>query len=127
MTSGGPRLLDPFPRVRLAGRLTARGVVVTRLTVRAPADSRVRIRCTGRGCGSWRMLRYTMTDWRSLRVRRAHRRYRAGDVLEIFVSGQDTIGKYTRFRIRRGKAPGRRDRCVAPEKPGTVPAILPCP
>jgi len=35
-------------------------------------------------------------------------------VIELLVTSPGKIGKFTRFRIRRGKAPLRRDMCVAP-------------
>ena len=42
------------------------------------------------------------------------RHLRAGTVLEVFVIKRGMIGKYTRFKIRRLKAPLRADRCTAP-------------
>ena len=42
------------------------------------------------------------------------RHLRAGTVLEVFVTRRAMIGKYTRFTIRRMKAPLRVDRCTAP-------------
>jgi hypothetical protein len=48
-------------------------------------------------------------------VRIFRRQYlRAGVRLEVFVTKRGMIGKYTRFRIRRGKAPARLDRCLVP-------------
>ena len=40
------------------------------------------------------------------------KRLRAGATLELLVSKRDRIGKYTRFRIRRGRAPQRFDTCL---------------
>jgi len=42
------------------------------------------------------------------------RHLRAGTVLEVFVTQKGMIGKYTRFKIRRLKAPLRTDSCTAP-------------
>jgi hypothetical protein len=51
-----------------------------------------------------------------VRIRRLEGRLlRAGSVLRVFVSSVDDVGKYTRFRIRGGKPPLRRDRCILPD------------
>ena len=34
--------------------------------------------------------------------------------LEVFVTKPGMIGKYTRFKIRKAKAPTRTDRCLMP-------------
>jgi hypothetical protein len=49
-----------------------------------------------------------------LRFKRFQGGLRAGAVLTVRVSKGDTIGKFTQFRIRSGKAPRRRDRCQRP-------------
>ena len=49
---------------------------------------------------------------RAIRFRRFERRLRAGVVLSVSVTREGSIGKYTRFAIRRGKPP---------ETPGPVP------
>ena len=43
--------------------------------------------------------------------------------IEVFVTKDDAIGKYTRFRIRRGREPGRVDGCLFPGNldPGSCP------
>jgi len=126
-TATGPTLMNPFPLVRLAGRVTSRGVLVQLLSVRAPKGSRVSVRvkppCSrGRAC---RVKQGGGTVGRKgvVRVKRLERRYRAGTVIVIRVSAAGRIGKYTRFIIRRGKPPRRTDRCLMPgAKRGT-----PCP
>jgi hypothetical protein len=40
------------------------------------------------------------------------KRLRAGVRLEILVTKPDRIGRYTRFRIRRDRAPKRFDSCI---------------
>ena len=105
-----PPLLSPFPVVRLAGRLTETGVRIRRLTVRAPVCSRVRVRCRGQGCPRGRVRK--VAGRKTLRFRRLERNFAAGVVLEVFVRKQDRIGKYTRFRVRLGRSPVRRDRCL---------------
>jgi hypothetical protein len=49
-----------------------------------------------------------------VRFRRFERTLPAGTILELFVRQTGKIGKYTRFRIRAGKAPSRIDRCLVP-------------
>jgi hypothetical protein len=106
-------LLSPFPVVIVAGRLTSRGARVTRLSVRAPAGSRVLGRCRGRTCPVHR-LRTRVGPGRSVRLRRFQSRLRSKTVLVLLVTKPGFIGKYTRFRIRRGKPPKRTDLCVQP-------------
>ena len=114
----------PLPAtVRLSGRLTSTGARITRLRVRAPRGSIVRFRCRGSGCAV-RRKRYVV-GWTATRVRPAQRAYPAGAVLEIFVSAPNRLGKYTRFRIRQGRAPGRHDACVTPEN-GRLPVRISC-
>jgi|GEM_PF-6643702 len=116
--TSAPRLMSPFPIVRLAGRLTSSGVKVNVLVVRARRGSlarvRVRPRCTsGAPC---LIRRRTRTVGRTGVVRFGGFEvgYRAGTVIEIRVSRGTTIGKYTRFVIRRGKPPRRFDGCLRP-------------
>jgi hypothetical protein len=49
-----------------------------------------------------------------VRVRALQRSYRPGATIEIRVTQPRTIGKYTRIKTRRGKAPLRIDRCLMP-------------
>ena len=116
-----PPLLSPFPIVRLAGTLTTMGARIRRLSVRAPVCSRVTVRCRGRSCPRHRSSK--LMGRRRMRFRVFERKFRAGTILEVLVSKRDRIGKYTRFRIRRGRAPRRRDLCLRyGDKRGT-----PCP
>jgi hypothetical protein len=105
-----PPLLSPFPVVRLAGVLTRTGARVRRLSVRAPVCSRVTVRCRGRSCPRRRSSK--LMGRRRMRFDVFERRLRAGTTLEVLVSKRDRIGKYTRFRIRRGRPPRRLDRCL---------------
>jgi PKD repeat protein len=107
------RLMSPYPVVRLAGRLTVDGVRVRRLLVsRAPRCAVVAVSCRGRSCPARRVSRFM--GRRALRFRRYERRLLAGTVLTVRISKGDSIGKFTQFRIRSGKAPRRRDRCLRP-------------
>jgi hypothetical protein len=104
--------------VRLTGNVRHRGTRVRLLTVQAPAHTRVKVECSGRGCPFRSRSRTVGASKRNaspLRFRQFRARLlRAGASLRVFVSGQDAIGKYTRFRVRRGKPPARKDRCLAP-------------
>ena len=104
-----PELLRPFPVVRLNVVITHAGARVRLLGVRATPGVRVIVHCRGRGC-PWRR-RSVLSEDGSVRFRRLQRRLRAGTVIEIFAGSPGTVGKYTRFRIRRGRAPARVDSC----------------
>ena len=115
----GPRLLSPFPVVRIAGRITKRGTRVRLLRVSAPAGTQVSVRCTGRSCPFNQRVRTIPTGARSLaavsvRVRRLERLLRPGVRVRVYVTKRGSFGKYTRFRFRAGKAPARTDSCLSP-------------
>jgi PKD repeat protein len=109
-----PALLSPFPVVRIIGAVGPRGTRIKALVVKAPAGSKVRIRCRGRGC-PFRRLTRSIRRSKPLRIYRLRRHtLRPRAAIEVWVTKPDTIGKYARFRIRRGKAPLRVDRCALP-------------
>ena len=109
----GPRLLRPFPTVVVAGLVSGMGRVrLTEFTIRGPRGVLARIRCRGRGC-PFRTTRIRLRGRRA-RVRRLERVLRAGVVIEVVITRRGFIGKYSRFRIRRGRAPARIDRCLPP-------------
>lgn len=114
-------LLSPFPIVRLVGRVTASGAVVSSLLVQAPAGSRVAVRCRGAQCPYERAATRAAG---TVRFRRLQRALGAGTVIAVSVTKRGTIGKYTRFRIRGGERPARLDRCLRPgaTKPVACPA-----
>ena len=111
-SSQTPKQLSPFPVVRLRGQIVGSGVRVTLLTVQAPVRSRITITCRGPSisCPRTRYTRVTTTS--RLRIRLFERRMRASTVLRIFVTKPGMVGKYTRFTIRRRKAPLRLDACA---------------
>jgi hypothetical protein len=111
-------LLSPFPVVRLAGRLTRSGANVTSLVVQAPNGARVSLRCHGGGCPYRRASAKVRHG--TVRFRRLQRFLPAGSALELSVTKRGTIGKYTRFRIRRGRSPARVDRCLKPGAGGPI-------
>lgn len=103
------RVLSPFPVVRLKGSLTRRGAAIALLSVRAPRAARVRVSCQGRDCAR----RRAWTRRGSVRrVGWLKRKLRAGTVVRVFVTQPRRYGKYTRFKIRRGRPPERIDRCA---------------
>ena len=103
------RLLTPFPVVRIRGSVTPTGARIALLTVRAPRGSRIEARCRGRSCPARRVV---LRSKRVTRVRALERNFRSGTVIEVLVTRRDRIGKYTRFRVRSGRAPARTDGCA---------------
>jgi hypothetical protein len=114
----GLRLLSPFPVVRIAGRITRHGTRVRLLRVSAPVGARISIHCTGRSCPFKRKVRAISSGKPSaslsLRVRRLERLLLPGVRVRLYVTQRGAIGKYTKIRFRRGKAPVRTDRCLIP-------------
>lgn len=109
--------LTPFPIVRIVGRTTNRGARIIRMTVRAEVGTYVVSRCAGgpRRCPYRQRVaqaRGRRSGVRTLRVRGFERVLRAGAVLQLYVVDVGMTGKFTSFRIRRGKLPIRTDRCV---------------
>jgi hypothetical protein len=72
-------------------------------------------RCKGRGCPAKKVRRQRVRRRaRTVRFRQLERSLRSGTMVDIRVFSPDHIGKYTRFRIRKGQAPLRYDTCVQP-------------
>jgi hypothetical protein len=111
--------LTPIPVVRLAGELTHAGVRVNVLRVKAPRKSKVTLRCSGgrkKGC-TFSSLTVTAPKNGKVTFKKVERALRAGVKLKVFVRRGQTIGKYTRFTVRKGKAPSRSDACHFPGDP----------
>ncbi|MBA2420882.1 MAG: hypothetical protein H0V57_07105 [Thermoleophilaceae bacterium] len=106
-------MLSPFPIVRIIGRLVRRGAYISRLSVRAPGGTKITVRCRGRRC-PYRRASVRLNTGRAVRFRRLQRRFRARTLIEVLVTHPTKIGKYTGFRIRRGRSPRRRDLCLVP-------------
>jgi hypothetical protein len=104
--------MKPFPVVRISGVLTATGARIKRLTVRAPKRARIRVTCSGKGCPKRGVTR--KGRGKHVRIAALQRSLRAGAKLTITVSRTGYISKVTTIKIRKGKAPLRRDRCRAP-------------
>jgi len=119
--SNAPRLLDYFPVVRIRGFLTGNGVMVQVLSIRAPKNVRITVRCEGRGCPRRSWVRAAAV----VRARAFEAILPAGVKLKIFVRRRGNwIGKYTVIKIHRGKAPTRADRCLYPgrSRPAACPS-----
>jgi PKD repeat protein len=117
------RLMAPFPIVRMSGLVRRHGIKLRLLSVSAPPGASIAFRCRGRGCPFHRRSKVVKPTTGSgtsgsagvVRIRRfGHRLLRAGAVLKVLVASPGSVGKYTRFRIRRGKVPSRQDRCLPP-------------
>jgi hypothetical protein len=109
-----PTLLSPFPVVRLLGQAYPERTVIRVLSVKAPRGALARVRCKGKGCP--KVTRRKRSKGRSLRFKTFERSIRAGSKLEVFVIAKGRVGKYTSFKMRRGKSPTRTDLCVVPGK-----------
>jgi hypothetical protein len=110
---------SPVMIIRLSGVLTKTGARIRLLAVQAPVGARLSVRCSGRSCPT---RHYTRTLAKpKLRVKRFERPLRAGTsvVLRLRVAGGP--GKYTRFEIRRGRIPLRRDACLQSRSTRPVP------
>lgn len=107
-----PKLLSPFPVVRIAGTLSGRNTRIRTLSVVAPGGSRVEVRCRGRGCPGRRVVRPRRAGATAMRA--FQRTFRPDTVLEVRVTQPGRIGKYVRFRIRSRRAPARTDACLLP-------------
>jgi hypothetical protein len=112
--------IKPFPVIRISGRFKGTRTTLTRVTVRTPRGTRVRIRCSGKGCS---FKRKTVVAAKLINVRALKRTYLPKATIEIRVTKSGKVGKYTKLRTRRGKAPVRSDLCLMPGK--TKPARCP--
>lgn len=117
-----PKLLRPFPVVVLTGSERGRVTDVTGFTVRGPRGALVAARCSGRGC-AFRSARKRIGSAKRVRLRTAEGPYRAGNTIEVRVTAQGRVGKFTRIRIRRDRVPARTDSCLQPgaQRPSRCP------
>jgi PKD repeat protein len=110
-TTRAPRLLNPFPVVRIAGAIYRGGVRINVLSVRTRRGATVRVACSGRGCPARSVAVKVHATKTPVRVRAFERFLRKGVVLRVSVTKKNRIGKFTRFVIRGGAAPKRLDLC----------------
>ena len=111
-------MLKPAPVIRFAGNLTLDGASFRVFEVTAPNQAELRVQCKGKKrCPFKRRVRTIGGPGVSkaslrVRVRDLQRRFRAGTVIEISITAENTIGKFTRILIRKGKPPKRTDLCI---------------
>jgi FAD/FMN-containing dehydrogenase len=122
--------MQPFPIVRIVGFQTHDGAVLTRLTVLAPVRARITVICRGHGCPVKLQRRLALPRGPKRKAGavlvafpRFERFLTAGVVLEIRVAKPGTIGKYTKFVVRRGRLPVRTDECL--DSGGSKPIACP--
>jgi hypothetical protein len=106
------RLMRPFPVVRFAGRLTARGARLQLLSVKAPRGATIQARCRGRGCPRKQMK--VARRARVQRLKKLQTSYAAGARIVLRITKPAVIGKYVRITINKGKQPSRQDACAWP-------------
>ena len=105
-----PKMIRPYPTIRISGNLTPAGANVTRLSVKAPKGVRITLTCTGRDCP----LREVAQATAVFHIQQFERELRAGTKLTITVTRRGYISKVTTITIRKGKGPARVDRCQNP-------------
>jgi PKD repeat protein len=113
-TSSGLKLMNPFPVVRLAGSVYPRGVRVRTLEAKAPRRSTVTVLCAGKSCPSKKIVKKAKR--KPVRFKSMTRFLREGTLLSVSVRKSGQIGKYTRWLIRGGKLPKRKDLCLYPNR-----------
>jgi len=99
--------------IRLRGAFLGSQTRITLLQVSGvPRGAKVRARCRGGGCPKGLVTSTAQTSGRTIRLRTFERRLSVGATIEVYVTRTGRLGKYTRWRIARGKAPLRSDKCV---------------
>jgi PKD repeat protein len=122
-------ILPPPPTPLLSGvviegrfLLFRRDTKVKSLRVRAPAGSKISVRCVGKKNCPKRVTK-TSKGSKKLPFKKLQRKFRPKTKLIITVTKSGFIGKQTTFTMRRRKPPLRRDLCL---NPGAKKAT-PCP
>jgi large repetitive protein len=120
-------LMRPFPVVRIVTTRAVGRVRLKLLSVQAPPTSTVQVSCAGKGCPLRSQTRTVLVGHNAavtpLAFPKFERSFPPGATLAIRVYRNGVIGKYTTFRIRRGKLPVRGDACVS----STDPKPIVCP
>ncbi|MCW3068731.1 MAG: hypothetical protein JWL67_1356, partial [Solirubrobacterales bacterium] len=125
---GGPALplMQPFPIVRITTTGARSGVKLRQLSVLASRGAKIIVRCRSRACpvkSQSHMASTSRARSAFVEFRRFERTLAAGVILEIRISKPGQVGKFTRFTVRRGKAPVRSDACL--EGVATRPVVCP--
>jgi hypothetical protein len=98
--------------VRIRGVAGGSRVRVALLSVQAPRNSMIRVRCAGRGCPIRETTSLSRSARSVVRFARFERSLRVGTVIRVLVTRSGRIGKYTRFALLRNRSPSRADQCV---------------
>lgn len=118
-------LISPFPTVRIRGLIVGSKVKVSLLSVTSKVGVRIKVLCSGKGCPK-KAQKKTTRRGGVIRFSALRRTLGNGAVVRVYVSKSGQIGKYTRFRIRKGKAPARTDLCL-PASGSSTPEKCPLP
>jgi hypothetical protein len=116
-------LISPFPTVRIRGLIIGSQVKVSLLSVTSKVGVSIKVLCSGKGCPKKAQTKTTKKGG-VIRFSALKRTLGNGAIVRVYVSKKGQIGKYTRFRIQKGKAPVRVDMCLpanGSSKPRTCP------
>ena len=97
-------------RVGLRSSRTRAGARLRMLTVATARGATIKVRCKGSGCKT--RAQTLRSTGRALRLTRFQRSYRAGAVIQVYVTKRGSVGRYVRIKVRKGKAPLRTDLCL---------------
>ena len=98
-----PKHFARTPLVRVVSNPTSSGAHLDLLTPSAPRGAKVGVRCRGGGCPYKRAS--TTSKGKTVSLRKLRRSFRAGAIIEIRVTKDGYIGKFTRIRIHAGRRP----------------------
>jgi large repetitive protein len=100
--------------IELQGQLRGKFTRVRRLLVRAPAGSKITVRCRGSKRCPKAQTKLSKGSKKKLRFKKLERRFPPKTKVTVSVTKQGFIGKQTRWTTRRRKAPLRQDLCLNP-------------
>jgi hypothetical protein len=117
-------LMRPFPVIRIVTTRAVGRLRLKLLSVQAPPGVSVQVSCTGKGCPLRSQTRTVLAGHKAaatpLAFPKFERSLLPGATIRIRVYRNGVIGKYTTFRVRRGKLPARGDACVSSTDPKPV-------
>jgi large repetitive protein len=99
--------------IELQARYSRKFTKVRRLLVRAPAGSKISVRCRGSKRCPKVQTKMSKGSKKKMRFKKLERKFRPKTKLTVSVTKQAFIGKQTRWTMRR-KAPLRQDLCLNP-------------
>jgi hypothetical protein len=109
--AGVERVTRPLPVITLQGTVDAHGTVdVAKFLVRADRGTTIRINCTGKRCPFKELHRTMITT--ALRLHKLERKLRPTLHLKMRIGITGQLGKYVSYKVRRNKAPLRKDDCL---------------